>query len=56
MPLIIAMPINGFVGTIVGRQFLTKAGGRYFKLVLNTVLFLAAARLIWAGAVGLFEI
>ena len=55
MPLIIAMRISGFVGTIIGRQFLTKAGGRYFKPVLNTTLFFAAAWLIWAGAVGLCE-
>ena len=56
LPLIGAMLISGFVGTIIGRQFLTKAGGRYFKQVLNTILFLAAARLIWAGLAGLLEI
>ena len=47
--LIIGMLISGFIGTVIGSRFLTKAGGRYFKLVLNTILFLAAARLIWAG-------
>ncbi len=56
MPLIGAMLISGFVGTIIGRQFLTKAGGLYFKQVLNIILFLVAARLIWAGVVELFEL
>ena len=52
MILIIGMMISGFIGTIIGSRFLTKAGGRYFKPVLNTILFLAAARLIWAGVEG----
>ena len=56
LPLIVAMLISGFVGTIIGRHFLTKAGSRYFKQVLNTILFLAAARLIWVGLAGLLEI
>ena len=50
--LIIGMLISGFIGTVIGSQFLTKAGGHYFKPVLNTILFLAAARLIWAGVEG----
>ncbi|MDA9598115.1 sulfite exporter TauE/SafE family protein [bacterium] len=52
MVLIFGMVISGFIGTVIGSRFLTKAGGRYFKPVLNTILFLAAARLIWAGAEG----
>jgi len=56
MPLISAMLLSGFIGTIIGKQFLLKSGAQYFKPVLNTVLFLAAARLIWAGMVGLFEL
>ena len=52
MILIFGMVISGFIGTVIGSRFLTKAGGRYFKPVLNTILFLAAARLIWAGAEG----
>ena len=56
MILIIGMLISGFIGTIIGSRFLTKAGGRYFKLVLNTILFLAAARLIWAGVEGLLAL
>ena len=52
MILIFGMVISGFIGTVIGSRFLTKAGGRYFKPVLNTILFLAAARLIWAGVEG----
>ena len=52
MVLIFGMVISGFIGTVIGSRFLTKAGGRYFKPVLNTILFLAAARLIWAGVEG----
>ena len=54
--LIIGMLISGFIGTIIGSRFLTKAGGRYFKPVLNTILFLAAAKLIWAGVEGLLAL
>jgi uncharacterized membrane protein YfcA len=56
MILIIGMLISGFIGTIIGSRFLTKAGGRYFKPVLNTILSLAAARLIWAGVEGLLAL
>ena len=52
MILIFGMVISGFIGTVIGSRFLTKAGGRYFKPVLNTILFLAATRLIWAGVEG----
>ena len=53
MILITGMLISGFIGTVIGSRFLSKAGGRYFKPVLNTILFLAATRLIWAGVEGL---
>ena len=56
MILIIGMLISGFIGTVIGSRFLTKAGGRYFKPVLNTILFLAATRLIWAGVEGLLTL
>jgi len=56
MILIIGMLISGFIGTVIGSRFLAKAGGRYFKLVLNTILFLAATRLIWAGVEGLLAL
>jgi uncharacterized membrane protein YfcA len=51
--LIVAMLISGFVGTVAGRQFLIRAGSRYFKPVLNGILFVAACRLIWSGVAGL---
>ena len=53
IPLIVAMLISGFIGTVVGRQFLIRAGSRYFKPVLNGILFVAACRLIWSGVAGL---
>jgi uncharacterized membrane protein YfcA len=53
---IIGMLISGFIGTVIGSRFLTKVGGRYFKPVLNTILSLAAARLIWAGVEGLLAL
>ena len=53
MILITGMLISGFIGTVIGSRFLSKVGGRYFKPVLNTILFLAATRLIWAGVEGL---
>ena len=56
MILIIGMLISGFIGTVIGSRLLTKAGGRYFKPVLNTILFLAATRLIWAGVEGLLAL
>ena len=56
MILIFGMVISGFIGTVIGSRFLTKAGGHYFKAVLNTILFLAAARLIWAGVEGLLSL
>ena len=53
IPLIVAMLVSGFIGTVVGRQFLIKAGSRYFKPVLNAILFVAACQLIWSGVAGL---
>ena len=52
-PLIFVMLISGFVGTVIGRQFLIKAGQHYFKPILNTILALAALRLIYAGFTGM---
>ena len=52
-PLIFVMLISGFIGTVIGRQFLIKAGQHYFKPILNTILALAALRLIYAGFTGM---
>jgi uncharacterized membrane protein YfcA len=54
--LVLGMLVSGFVGTVIGRQFLVKAGQRYFKPILNTVLTLAACRLIYAGITGLIGV
>lgn len=50
MLLIVAMIASGFVGTILGRQFLIHIDDGKFRLVLNIMLSLIAARLIWIGA------
>ncbi len=52
--LVIGMLISGFIGTVIGRQFLVRAGQHYFKPVLNTILGLAACRLIYAGVTDIF--
>ena len=39
----------GFLGTVVGRQVLTRIDERRFRLALNTILALLALRLIYAG-------
>ena len=54
-PLVIGMLISGFIGTVIGRQFLVKTGQHYFKPILNTILALAACRLIYAGIAGIME-
>lgn len=41
---------SGFVGTVVGRHVLLKVDENRFRLVLNIILTLLAARLIYAGA------
>ena len=51
--LVVAMLISGFVGTVVGRQCLVRAGQHYFKPVLNTILALAACHLIYAGLIDI---
>ena len=48
-PLLVAMIISGFVGTFIGKKFLVKKGQDYFVKVLNTILVLAALRLIWSA-------
>lgn len=50
LPLIVAMTVSGFAGTLVGKAMLTRLGHRYFHAVLNVILCLLALRLIWNGA------
>ena len=49
LPLITGMLISGFIGTLIGRQFLVRAGNVYFKPILNVMLFLIAIKLVTAG-------
>lgn len=44
----------GFLGTLAGRKILTVIDEKRFKLVLNTILGLLAARLIYAGGMDLW--
>ncbi|MEM1074670.1 MAG: sulfite exporter TauE/SafE family protein [Pseudomonadota bacterium] len=43
----------GFLGTIAGRQVLTKIEDKKFLLLLNAVLTVLALRLIWSGVQSL---
>lgn len=53
LPLILAMIVSGLIGTLIGKTVLTRFGHAYFKIGLNVILCLAAARLIWSGAAKL---
>jgi uncharacterized protein len=44
----------GFLGTLVGRKILTASNEKRFKFVLNAILGVLAARLIYAGSVDLW--
>jgi uncharacterized membrane protein YfcA len=48
-PLVVAMIVSGFFGTLIGKQFLIKKGQYYFKTVLNIFLIFAAIRLVWSA-------
>lgn len=51
--LIAGMVAFGFLGTLAGRQVLMRIDERRFGLVLNTILVILAARLIWEGMMTL---
>lgn len=55
LPLIIAMVITGFAGTYAGRHFLQKSTDERFQKMLNIILALLAARLLWVAASGLLS-
>lgn len=50
--LIAAMIAAGFLGTLAGRAVLMRIDEARFKLALNAVLVVLAARLIWTGLAG----
>ena len=45
-PLVLAMIISGFFGTLIGKKFLISKGQYYFKTVLNLFLIFAAILLL----------
>ena len=51
--LIAGMIAFGFLGTLTGRKVLMRIDERRFGLVLNAILVVLAARLIWDGATTL---
>ncbi len=55
LPLVLAMTVSGFVGTYLGKQVLVRMGSVYFKPILNGILLLAAARLLWSAAETLLQ-
>lgn len=55
IPFIAMMILVGLAGTFAGKLMLARAGNIYFRPVLNAILFLLAARLIWIGVEGLIE-
>ncbi len=50
LPLIVAMILAGFLGTVVGKAVLTRIDERLFRLILNGILSVLAIRLIAVGA------
>ena len=55
MPLIAAMIVSGFLGTVAGRQVLVRIDEKRFKIALNAILIVLALRLIWAGGQGVIQ-
>jgi len=53
LPLLGAMIVAGFLGTLTGRAVLMKIPEKTFKIVFKTVLTLLALRLLWSAAQGL---
>lgn len=53
--LIAGMVGAGFLGTLAGRRVLMRLDERRFGLVLNAILVVLAARLIWEGVMTLAE-
>ncbi|NNU81702.1 sulfite exporter TauE/SafE family protein [Halovulum dunhuangense] len=49
LPFVVAMIVAGLFGTWTGRFALTRITNEWFLRMLNAVLLILAARLIWAG-------
>jgi uncharacterized membrane protein YfcA len=54
--LIAGLILTGLLGTIVGQQVLNRTTDARFAKVLNVILFVLAARLIYAGATSLWTV
>jgi uncharacterized membrane protein YfcA len=52
--LIVLLIASGVLGTLAGKVMLARIDDRRFRLVLNVILTLLAARLIYAGAMDIF--
>lgn len=52
LPLIAAMIAGGFAGTLLGRQVLVRLPDRRFHRLLDILLTLLAARLLWVAIAG----
>ena len=52
--LVVLLIVFGFLGTIVGRHVLLRVDETRFRLTLNIILTLLAARLIYAGSMTLW--
>jgi uncharacterized membrane protein YfcA len=52
LPLLAGMIASGFAGTLIGRQVLVRLQDRRFHRILDVVLTLLAARLVWVGLSG----
>lgn len=52
--LILLLIAAGVLGTLAGRVMLAKIDDRRFRIVLNVILSVLAARLIYAGASDIF--
>ena len=50
IPLLVAMVMGGFLGTLAGRVVLLKLPERAFAIAFKTVLTLLALRLLWSAA------
>ena len=52
LPLVAAMVAAGLLGTVAGRLVLLRIDEARFRLALDAILVVLAARLIWAGLAG----
>jgi uncharacterized membrane protein YfcA len=52
LPLVGLLVAVGFLGTLAGRQMLTRIEERYFRMALTAILTVLALRLVWVGAQG----